>query len=603
MDAKWWGVLAAGLIGFVCVVFAPSIGGGFVHIDDPSYVTHNPVVQGGLTPDGIREAFTAETASLWLPLSMLSHMLDVSLWGMDPRGHHLTNVVLHAVNGALLFLLLHALTGAPWRSLIAALLFAVHPLRVESVAWVAERKDLLSGCFALLTIDAYRRWVRTPTVGRYAGTCVLFMLGLLAKPMIVTLPVLLLLLDVWPLGRQAVPWSRRLAEKVPLGMLAVGASITTLLVVGKTGGMVSLEILPAAARAMNAVVAYARYLGLFFWPADLAVYYPFAVPGAVLVAAAALLLVAVGASAALLWRRAPYLGIGLAWFCIALLPVIGLVQAGMQSMADRFTYLPAIGLVVAIVWGAADLIASRPRLRTGAALASGLVVLALAGTTQAQLRHWESSRTLFDHTLSVTEENWFVHSAYGDALLDEGDLAGAALQYEAALSIEPRMATTQHNLGAIRSDEGDLAASVQHFVEALRLEPERENSRASLAATLRAQGHAPAVAERAVEILGDGVPRAMRDRRRPAGEAYYGLMMGQLMRAHSDTVGRCREEAGAGPVFDLFLTVGPNGVVTEAATSPPTRLGECIAGALGGAELPGPPFAPFHARLTMRLGG
>ena len=302
MARRW--LVALGIFALTCAVFAPAVRGGFIMIDDPVYVVTNPLVTGGLSLDAVRRAFVTPTADLWLPVSTISHMADVTLFGLDPAGHHLTNVLLHALNAALVFLVLAGLTGAPGRSAAVALLFAIHPLRVESVAWVTERKDLLSVCFALLTIDAYRRWVRAPSAGRYLATCALYALALLSKPMVVTLPVLLLLLDVWPLARHE-GWTRRILEKLPLAALAAVVSWVTIVVAGHA--TVSLDAVPLAARLGNAAVSCVQYLAAMAWPAGLAVYYPLPPPWpAPVVAAAAAVIVGVGFAALAVRRRAPW---------------------------------------------------------------------------------------------------------------------------------------------------------------------------------------------------------------------------------------------------------------------------------------------------------
>jgi tetratricopeptide (TPR) repeat protein len=596
--------VAAGLVAATCVVFWPALRGSFLQIDDPAYVTANPVVSGGLSLGALRAVVSRDTASMWVPLAMVSHLADVSLWGLDPWGHHLTSVLLHALTVGLLFLVLHAMTGAPWRSAVAALLFGLHPLRVESVAWIAERKDVLSGLLAVLTVGAHVRWTRRPTAGGQALTCGLFALGMLAKPMVVTLPVLLLLLDVWPLERTAVPWRRRLLEKVPLVVVALAGAAATVAVVGRTGGLLSLREFPIGARAENAIVSYARYLGLTVWPHGLAVYYPLPTEWPPLLVAASFLVIAALAGIAIVARRAaPYLLVGLGWFAIALVPVIGLTQAGSQAMADRFTYLPAIGLAVAVVWGLGDVLARLPRLvpaaTVGGMLAMGLVVHA----TRVQIGHWRDDRALFEQALAVTNGNWFVHAVYGDALREQGALDEAAAHYERALALEPRMPQVHAALGAVRYWQGDTVAAVHQLVEAIRLDPTNSEAAKDLALALEARGLDAAVARGTVATLRRGVAAARRDRKRPEGEEYYGVLIRELMARHTQTVGRCREQAGRAEPFDLFVTVAPDGAVASAETSPPSALGACIAGGLTGSRFPSPPFAPFHARLAMNLAG
>jgi len=597
-------VVAAALVAATCAVFWPALDGDFLQIDDPAYVTANPAVLGGLSVDAVGTVASQDTGSMWVPLAMVSHLADVSLWGLDPRGHHLTSVMLHALTVGLLFLVLHAMTGAPWRSAAVALLFGLHPLRVESVAWIAERKDVLSGLFAVLTIDAYRRWARRPTVSGQICTCGLFALGMLAKPMLVTLPVLLLLLDVWPLGRTTVSWRRRLLEKTPLVLVAIAGAVATVTVVGQTGGMLSLAEFPVGARVENAIVSYVRYLGLTFWPTRLAVYYPLpaAWPPSV-VGSALLALAAFGWAAFVTRRSAPYVVVGLAWFVIGLAPVIGLTQAGSQAMADRFTYLPAIGLAVAIVWALADVLARVPKLAPVAAVAGVVALGGLVGTTRAQIAHWRNDRTLFDQALAVTDRNWFVHALYGDALRARGELAEAAAHYDRALALEPRMPKVQASLGAVRYWLGDVRAAVEHLVASIRLDPTNDETAQNLALALEARGLDPTVARQTVGSLRRGVAASLHDLARPEGEGYHGVLARQLMARHTETVGRCRSTAKTIEPFDLFVTIAPDGAVAAVETSPPSALGACIAGGLTGSRMPSPPFAPFHARLAMNLAG
>ncbi len=604
MGGWWRGAAAGGLVLATCLVFAPALECGFVHVDDPAYVTANPVVRQGLALESVRAVVTRHTASMWVPLAMVSHLADVSLWGLDPWGHHLTSVLLHGATVGLLFLVLHAMTGAPWRSAAAALLFGLHPLRVESVVWIAERKDVLSGLLAVLAVEAYRRWTLRPSAGRQAVTCGLLALGILAKPMLVTLPALFLLLDVWPLGRTAVPWRRRLFEKAPLAAVVVAGSVATVAVVGGTGGMLSLTELPLGDRLENAAVSYVRYVGLTLAPRDLAVYYPRpdAWPLAVVVVSM-LVLAALAVVAIATRRRAPWVLVGLGWFAVALAPVIGIAQAGAQAMADRFTYLPAIGLAVAIVWTLGDLVGRRQRLVPVAGACAALALVLLSGATRAQIAHWRTDRTLFEHTLSVTDRNWFAHAVYADALRAEGALAEAAAHYARALAIEPGLTKVHAGLGAVRRDEGDVAAAIHHLAEALRLDPTNEPAATHLVQAFVEHGLAPVTAQEAVATLRHGVAAARRDRARPQGEGYYASLTRHLMTAHSETVGRCREDAGPADPFDLFVTVGPDGQVTSASTTPPSALGACIAGRLAGSRLPAPPFGPFHARVWMNLAG
>jgi hypothetical protein len=435
-------LLAGALALLTLTAFLPSLGNGFVNLDDSLYVTGNRVVKKGLTGEGFAWALTANVANNWHPLTMFSHMLDCELFGLNAAGHHGMSLLLHLGNVLLLFEVLRRMTGDPWRSAAAAGLFAVHPLRVESVAWVAERKDVLSGLFWILAMGAYARYVREPSPKRYLPILLAMALGLMAKPMVVTLPFVLLLLDAWPLGRLRLDepgWPRRLGrltvEKLPLLALSAVGSLVTLRF--QTTSLVSLEVLPWSLRLANTAVSYATYLGKTILPRNLAVFYPIplAIPAWKAWAAAALLLVL---TALALWkaRKAPWFLVGWLWFLGTLVPVIGIVQVGRQAMADRYTYIPSIGLFLAICWAVPALAVGR-RWRPVLAGATVLALLALTAVTWAQVRHWSNSGTLFRHALAVTQGNYVAHVALARALVAKGDWTGAAEQFRGALALRP----------------------------------------------------------------------------------------------------------------------------------------------------------------------
>jgi len=437
-------VLALGLALLTLIVFLPALDNGFVDFDDNLYVYENPQVRAGLSWEGVLWASRAEVAGHWHPLTMLSHMLDVELYGLDPRGHHLTGVLLHVVNVVLLFAFLNAATGSAWKSAAVAALFAVHPLRVESVVWIAERKDVLSACFWLLAMLAYLHYARRPGPGRYAAVAAAMALGLTAKAMLVTLPAALLLLDVWPLGRlrlgRSGPPGKALGglvlEKVPLLLLSLGASAVTFTTQAVT--MQPLSTIPLVRRLSLAAVSYALYLGDTVLPRGLAVLYPLPAavpPGRAL--AAALLLAAVTALALARARRSPYLIVGWLWFLGVLVPVTGIAQAGPQASADRYTYLPSIGLAIALVGGAAELLAHRPRLRRAAAAAVAIAVLALAAATRVQIATWRDSETLFAHAAAVTDHNYVAHLNLASLYGERGERERAAAHLRAALAAAP----------------------------------------------------------------------------------------------------------------------------------------------------------------------
>lgn len=436
-------ILLAGTLALLTLAaFLPSLWNGFVNLDDALYVTGNRVVMKGLTWEGLAWVRTANVANNWHPLTMLTHMLDCELFGLNAAGHHGTSLLLHLGNVLLLFEVLRRMTGSPWRSAAAAGLFGLHPLRVESVAWVAERKDVLSALFWILAMGAYGRYVREPSAKRYLPVVLAMALGLMAKPMVVTLPFALLLLDAWPLGRLRLGetgWTRRLGrlivEKLPLFALSAVGSLVTLRY--QTTSLVSLEVFPWSMRLANVAVGYATYLGKTVLPRNLAVFYPIplAIPAWKALGAAALILVL---TALALWkaRKAPWFLVGWLWFLGTLVPVIGIVQVGRQAMADRYTYIPSIGLSLAICWGISTLAASR-RWRPVLAGASVLALLVLTALTWAQVRHWSNSVTLFRHALAVTQGNYVAHVALARTLASKGDWTGAAEQFRGALALRP----------------------------------------------------------------------------------------------------------------------------------------------------------------------
>ncbi len=452
----WLAALA--LAGLVALAYGAVGGLGFVNFDDPRYVFQNPHVQRGLTFEGVAWAFTAFHAGNWHPLTWLSHMLDVELFGLDPGRHHLVNAVLHGAATLLLFGFLRGATGRTWPSALAAALFAVHPLHVESVAWISERKDVLGAIFWILATWAYIGYVRRPGVGRSAAVAAAFVLGLMSKPMVVTLPAVLLLLDLWPLGRisPAAPFRPQvlalLREKAPLFALSLASGAVTLLAQSRGGSVASAPMLPPAARIGNAFLSTSTYLGKTLWPARLAAVYPHPGLGAGGVpawpAAASALLVA-ALTALVLWqrRRRPVLAVGWLWYLVTLLPVIGLVQVGLQGMADRYTYLPLVGIFVALAWLAAEVAeASRPR-RVAVASACVGLVLACAAASRRQVETWRDSFTLFGHALEVTEDNWLALRNLGVAQQDAGRHAEAIASLEQSLRLMPHDGQAWMNLG------------------------------------------------------------------------------------------------------------------------------------------------------------
>jgi protein O-mannosyl-transferase len=457
-------LLAAALALLTVLAYLPVLGNGFVLLDDGLYVTANARVLKGLTGEGLAWIWSANVANNWHPLTVLSHMLDCQLYGLAPAGHHLTSLLLHLANGLLLFAVLHRMTGALWRSAAAAALFAVHPLHVESVAWVAERKDVLSGLFWMLAMAAYVGYAARPSRGRYLLVASMMILGLMAKPMVVTLPFVLLLLDVWPLGRLRIEpgWSRQLArlaaEKLPLLALSAAGCVVT--IVWQTTSLADLDVVPWRLRLANAAVSYATYLGKTLLPRNLAVFYPLQLDIAVWKAAAAAVLIA-ALTALAVWkaRRAPWFLVGWLWYLGTLVPVIGLVQVGRQAMADRYTYLPSIGLFLIVCWGLPELAGNRAGRRVVLAIASVTAILALTVATRAQVRHWSDSVSLFRHALAVTEGNYVAHVGLAKALRQQKDWAGAREQYRAALALRPGLRDALRGLEQVRKEESRLTPS------------------------------------------------------------------------------------------------------------------------------------------------
>jgi tetratricopeptide (TPR) repeat protein len=563
-------VLIALLLALVVVaVHLPVVRFDFTNYDDNEYVTRNPQVLKGLTWEGARWAFTHGHSANWHPVTWLSHMLDCQLYGLKSGGHHLTNLLLHAANTALVFLVLRCLTGAVWRSACVAALFGLHPLHVESVAWVAERKDVLSAFFGLLCLWAYGYYVEN-SEGRnpksegnpkadlrrdggqstmaapnsdlrapifYLLSLTFFALGLMSKPMLVTWPCLLLVLDFWPLRRFHPPageladaassgvrvaW-RLLVEKLPFFALSASSCAVTFLVQRAWGGLVPLEHVPVGPRLLNVPVSYCRYLAKLVWPTDLAVMYPY-VRGWPAVAVVGSVLVLAGATVLVLWqwRRRPYLLAGWAWFLGTLVPVIGLVQVGSQSMADRYTYLPSIGFFLLAVWGAAEVIGASPARRLIGGIAAAAILSACAFLTRSQAVCWQNTETLFQHALKVTSGNVVAHNSLGFyyasrkqpqeaerafraalviqtnsayswqglamALIDQQKHMEAIAACQAALVAEPSMAAAQSTMGLALMKLGRTNEAVACYSEALRLQPKQAEAHYNLANALASQG-------------------------------------------------------------------------------------------------------------------
>ena len=543
------------LVVLTWIVFSQTLQHDFVNYDDPRYVYQNTRIASGLNMSGIGWALTHIHSENWHPLTTITHMLDCQLYGLKAGGHHFTNVLLHTIAVVLLFVVLQQMTGAPWPSAFVAALFAIHPLHVESVAWVAERKDVLSGVFFMLTLLAYFHYTRAPSNRRYPIVMFVFALGLMSKPMLVTLPFVLLLLDYWPLGRTKAqrPDSppqllKLIAEKIPLIVLSTVSGVVTFLAQRHAIGWT--EQLPMLARINNAIVTYVIYVRQMFWPVNLAVFYPHPEnrmpPWEIALALA--ILISITSAAVILRRKAPYFITGWFWYLGMLVPVIGLVQVGWQGHADRYTYLPQIGLYIAGSWALADLSVSWRHQRVLLSAAALLVIGALSWRAWIQASYWRDSETLFTHALTVTTnndvaennlgiiflqngqldeaisrlqaaidlrpENGPAHDNLAKALLQKGQVEEAMVHYRKFLEIEPHNVEARNILGTALIQQGHVKEAIEQWQEALAIEPENGNAASNLAwvfatcpeASIRDGGRAVELAEKAVQISGGQIP-------------------------------------------------------------------------------------------------
>jgi tetratricopeptide (TPR) repeat protein len=475
----------------VALPFVQTLDFGFLNFDDDAYVTDNAQVRAGLTADGAWWALTQSHAANWHPVTWLSHMLDCQLYGLHPWGHHLTNVVLHAAAALLLLTVLRAMTGRFWPAALAAALFAVHPLRTESVAWVTERKDVLSGVMFLLGIAVYAWYARRPgSWGRYALLLLVFALGLAAKPMLVTFPLLLLLLDYWPLRRWA-GWRQGAwlaAEKIPL--LALSAGCCGLTVRAQSGSIGQLQNLSLPSRAANAVVSCVAYLGHFFFPADLLPFYrhPLSTIPLPEIIGTGLLLAILTGGAVLARRKFPYLLVGWFWYLVMLVPVIGLVQVGKQGMADRYTYLPQVGIAIAVAWAMADVAARWRGGRVVLAAAAGVMLALLLGVAWRQVSFWHDSATLWSYTLAHGPSGAVAYNNFGNTLWLAGKYEEAEPYYRKALEVDPEYFPAYNNLGMARFHAGDFDQAIALYRKALSIEPKYLQSHNNLATLLYRKG-------------------------------------------------------------------------------------------------------------------
>ncbi|MEE2678652.1 MAG: tetratricopeptide repeat protein [Myxococcota bacterium] len=520
--AVYLGVCAA-LVTAIAAVYGQSLGFSFVYLDDAHYVLGNPVVPSGLSVEGIAWAFSESFDGNWFPATWISHMVDVELYGVDPGGHHATNVVLHAINTLLVLVVFHRLSGHFWPSAFVAAIFAVHPMHVESVAWVAERKNVLSTLFGLLAIGAYERFARRPQRRWPWAATALLALSLLSKPMLVTLPFALLLLDYWPLRRwPGEPPGRLLLEKLPLFALSLGACLVTWKVQNASGAMLAGDPLDVLQRLANAVLGYSAYLGRTLWPQDLVALYPHPYlpasggipPSGARLLGSALVLVAISAA---VWRlrRQRYLPVGWLWFLGTLVPVIGIVQVGEQSFADRYGYVPQLGLSIMAAWGGRALLGRvrRAEFRRALAALAFAVAVPLGIAAHAQAAHWRLPTSPFERALAIDPGNHFMRFGLAAALRRTGQPEAAETHYRLIVEARPDSARAENGIGVALQDQGENAAAIAHFERALAIQPANALVLGNLGRSLRAQGRNAAAREaflRALELRPDS-KRLQRD--------------------------------------------------------------------------------------------
>lgn len=502
------------LIGLATLaVYSQTFGYGFISFDDGTYVYQNPMVKAGFSAHSLAWAFTSFYASNWHPLTWISFMLDSELFGVDAGEQHAVNVLLHLGSAILLFLTLERMTKRRWRSALVAGIFALHPLHVESVAWIAERKDVLSTFLEMLTLWFYVRYTEDAKPVRYAVMAAAFALSLLAKPMAVTLPFVLMLLDGWPLRRKPAWW-----EKVPLLAMSAAASVVTVLAQRNTGAMMTLTRLSFADRLANSAAGYLRYIEKAFWPANLAMLYPIQTYSPLLVIAAAVLLIAVTILAVLAYRSRPYVLVGWLWFLGMLVPVIGLVQVGFQAIADRYTYVPLVGLSIALVWAVGDFVDVRPGLRRPAAAAAAATLIALTVVAYRQTQYWKDSITLFEHTAAVTSGNSIIHNNLGIDLQNAGRMDEATEQFREAVAADPEYKEALNSLGAMLAYRGNKSEAIALHRRAIAVDPGYANARINLGHELLETGQTQEAFEQLTEAL-----RLEPDSAR--GHAYMGAVL------------------------------------------------------------------------------
>ena len=484
------------------------LGNGFVSFDDVKYLIENDQVAAGLSLNGLRWALTATYDANWFPVTWLSHMADISMFGLSPGGHHFISLLLHIANALLLFWVFIRLTGNVTRSACVALIFALHPLHVESVAWAAERKDVLSTFFFMLTIGAYISYTSKPAASRYLLTLFLYILGLASKPMLVSLPLVLLMLDAWPLGRfcnrqptQGMASFRNFSllmyEKIPFFILSAASCVATFIIQSKHAPVNSTAVSPLSGSTMaHAMVNYCHYLVKSFWPSDLAILYPYVQELTLpYVGGAVILLAMTSAWSILQWKQRPYLLIGWVWFLVTLAPVVGFVRIGVHSIADRYTYIPLIGISIMLVWGVADYQQKRVWLRKIVTVSTGMAFIFLATATRTQTGYWKDSSSLFEHTLSVTKNNWAIHNNLAAVQLNNNQNQKALTHIVASLQIVPFNPITHFNLGTYFNSIGDTNNAILAFQKSIALDPSYAAAYYNLSIDQRAVGNLSAANE------------------------------------------------------------------------------------------------------------
>ena len=496
--------ICGAIVVLIGIVFGQTLSHDFVNYDDKTYVYGNPLVSAGLSIHGLSQALVDTQTNNWHPLTLVSHMIDCQLYDLKAGGHHFTNVLLHTIAAVLLFFWLRNITGRFWCSAFVTALFAIHPLRVESVAWIAERKDVLSAVFFFLTLGAYVRYARVKSFGRYLTMSILFACGLMSKPMLVTTPAVLLLIDYWPLNRDQRSevrgqkskiriWLHLVAEKLPLFALSAASSLAALAL--QVHAPASVGQLPFGWRLENAIVTYVTYIWQMFWPANLAVFYPHPDDHLALwqVMLAAAFLIAMTWVAFTFRRNRPYLLVGWLWYLIMLLPVIGIVEVGLQGHADRYTYLPHVGLYIALTWLVSDVPRSLPHRKEILAIVGGGIVIVLSACAWKQTTYWRSSETLWTHTLAVTTDNDVALTNLGTSLMDRGQLDDALSYFQRALAVRSRSEHSHYNLslalihdsvGNVLARKGRLLDAVAHFRQAIEFRPDYPDAHYNLGTLL-----------------------------------------------------------------------------------------------------------------------